>query len=111
MCDGLIVSSVFKAFTVLLRVHPANASHGLVRDLAQSGHSKYHFHSFSILSAACLKLNHMEILDFEGLLIVKKQAIYIYLISALSSMFVQKLEHGVILQSDIYYSSTVDFVK
>ena len=53
----------------------------------------------------------MEILDFEGLLIVKKQAIYIFLISALSSMFVQKLEHGVILQSDIYYSSTVDFVK
>lgn len=60
------VSSVFSAFVWLLWVYLAN------RDLIHNGYSKHFFLSFSVFSTACLKLNHMEIISFDSLLLVKK---------------------------------------
>ena len=65
MMVSLNISSVFSAFVWLLWVYLAN------RDLAHNGYSKYFFLLFSVFSTVYLKLNHMEIISFESLLIVK----------------------------------------
>lgn len=48
------------------------------------------FIHFLVFSTACLKLNHMEIIGFDSLLIVKN----IYLISPITGRFLQGMKHN-----------------
>lgn len=96
------VNSVFSAFVWLFWLYLAN------RGLAHKGYSKYFFHSFPVFSTACLKLNHMEIISFDSLLIVTK----IYLISPITGRFLQGMKHNMYFAKwYILKSSPVDFVK